>query len=764
MKSKLLAVVLALVGFASALAQTSTVPALLSYQGRVTDSAGNLIGSSTPVNRAVKFQLYTVSSGGTPVWAETQTVTISGGEFSVLIGNGTGIAGLTGPSSPAPTPYKKIPEILNASGNTSAAFYLGVTVDDGNSATTDAEISPRQQLVAGAYALRATVAETVASGAVTTAMIADSTVTTGKLADSGVTSAKIADNSIATADLAASSVTAAKIDANTVGLWSVNGASVYRSSGNVGIGTSSPNSPLHVIATSNSAPDSNGIYVYNGSNSAGNNATITVRTAGASAGSPFYSMDVNGVNGWVMGLDNADGQKFKISNAWNSLSTNPKLTITTFGNVGIGQTAPGFPLSFADGVGDKISLYGQGTSHYGFGIQPALLQIHSDSSGADIAFGYGSSANFTERMRVKGNGNVGIGTNSPGGPLHINETNGTAAGATIGTLTLQHQNQGGASSIVFPSRNNYGSDYAYIQYQDDSSIGGGAETSRLIIATQNDADDNIVLNPSGYVGIKTMNPVYPLDVRSYANTYYYDSGSSRSDSGQYYQEGNPDIFSADGAKSNFSGNINLSIYAEKGVSAQFFLAHSDRRIKNFVSRSDSSEDLRLINLLQITNYTMKDRIGSGAGLRKGLIAQEVAEVMPEAVDRSVNYVPDVYAPAARLDYNPSRRLMTVGLEKEHKLSVGDWVRILADNETLEVEVSETPTAYSFVVQSSGPVHRAFVYGRRVDDFLSVDYDRVFNAGISAIQELSARLEERDARIDALEARLSALEKLLTADK
>jgi hypothetical protein len=763
MKSQLLAVVLALLGSASALAQTSTVPVLLSYQGRVTDSAGNLIGSSTPVNRAVKFQLYTVSSGGTPVWAETQTVTISGGEFSVLIGNGTGISDLTGPSSPAPTPYKKIPEILNASGNTSAAFYLGVTVDDGNSATTDAEISPRQQLVAGAYALRATVAETVASGAVTTAMIADSTVTTGKLADSGVTSAKIADNSVATADLAANSVTAAKIDANTVGLWSVNGGNVYRSGGNVGIGISSPNSPLHVIATANGAPDANGIYVYNSSNSAGNHATVAVRTAGASGGSPFFSMDVAGVNGWAMGLDNADGQKFKISNAWNTLSTNPKLTITPAGNVGIGQTNPGFPLSFADALGDKITLFGQGTSHYGFGIQGALLQIHSESSGADIAFGYGSSANFTERMRVKGNGHVGIGTNSPGGPLHINETNGTAAGATIGTLTLQHQNQGGASSIVFPSRNNYGNDYAYIQYQDDSSIGGGAETSRLIIATQNDGDDNIVLNPSGYVGIKTMNPVYPLDVRSYATTYYYDSGSSRSDSGQYYQEGNPDIYSADGTK-GINGNPNLSIYAEKGVSAQFFLAHSDQRIKNVVSRSDSSEDLRLINLLQVTDYTMKDRVGSGAGLRKGLIAQEVAEVMPEAVDRSVNYVPDVYALAARLDYNPSRRLLTVVLEKEHKLAVGDWVRVLADSETLEVVVSETPSAYSFVVQASGPAQRAFVYGRRVDDFLSVDYDRVFNAGISAIQELSARLEERDARIDALEARLVALEKLLTSAK
>ncbi len=421
MKLKLLAAFVSLLAATAGLAQTSTVPSLLSYQGRVTDSGGNLIGSNTPANRAVKFQLYTASSGGTAVWAETQTVTISGGEFSVLIGNGTGISGITGPSSPAPTPYKKIPDILNASTNPAGvSYYLGVTVDDGNAGTTDAEISPRQQLVAGAYSLRALVAESVASSAVTTGMIADSNITTGKIADSNVTSAKIADSTIATADLANNAVTAAKIDAGSIGLWGVNGSSVYRSSGSVGVGTSSPTAPLHVVAGSNTSPDSNGLFVVNPANSANQNAIVGVRTAGSSAGNPLFSMDVNGVTGWSMGIDNSDSQKFKISNSWSSLASATKLTITGAGNVGIGQTAPGYPLSFADALGDKITLWGQSTSHYGFGMQGGLLQIYTDGSGSDVAFGYGSSANFTERMRVKGNGNVGIGTSSPSEKLTIN--------------------------------------------------------------------------------------------------------------------------------------------------------------------------------------------------------------------------------------------------------------------------------------------------------------------------------------------------------
>ncbi len=89
------------------------------------------------------------------------------------------------------------------------------------------------------------------------------------------------------------------------------------------------------------------------------------------------------------------------------------MTIVNTGNVGIGTTTPGFPLTFKDEVGDKISFWGQSGDHYGIGISTSLLQIHSSSSSNDIAFGYGTSSTFTELMRIKGIGNVGIGTTSP---------------------------------------------------------------------------------------------------------------------------------------------------------------------------------------------------------------------------------------------------------------------------------------------------------------------------------------------------------------
>lgn len=78
-------------------------------------------------------------------------------------------------------------------------------------------------------------------------------------------------------------------------------------------------------------------------------------------------------------------------------------------NVGIGTTLPTGPLSFANTVGNKVVLYGDGaTAHYGLGIQSSLLQLYTDGEFSNIAFGFGRSSVFNERMRLMNFGGDGM--------------------------------------------------------------------------------------------------------------------------------------------------------------------------------------------------------------------------------------------------------------------------------------------------------------------------------------------------------------------
>jgi hypothetical protein len=93
-------------------------------------------------------------------------------------------------------------------------------------------------------------------------------------------------------------------------------------------------------------------------------------------------------------------------------------------NVGIGTTAPRFPMSFPASNGQKISVYDDGNPaglNFGIGMfSHQTMQIHSATSGDDIAFGYGSATNFMELLRIKGNGNVGINNTNPSEKLDVN--------------------------------------------------------------------------------------------------------------------------------------------------------------------------------------------------------------------------------------------------------------------------------------------------------------------------------------------------------
>jgi len=216
-----------------------------------------------------------------------------------------------------------------------------------------------------------------------------------------------------------------------------------KGNGNLGIGLTNPQTKLHVRSGATAMTPNP-------------NASVTIEDDDFT----FLNLLSNQESGVVFGsagVATSGGVIYSPASMPNALqfrtNTNlTRMTISDLGNVGIGSFKSDFPLQFNGVLGDKVSLFGGAGNHYGFGVQSALLQIHSAASTDDIAFGYGTSAAFTERMRIKGTGEVGIGTAAPTAELEVNgftKLGSTAPAVKMIKLTGTSSNsQGGFVQVV----------------------------------------------------------------------------------------------------------------------------------------------------------------------------------------------------------------------------------------------------------------------------------------------------------------------------
>ena len=67
------------------------VPKTISYQGVLTNGTGTPVTSPPAVT--MTFSLFTTPSSGTPLWSESQSVTVTNGLFNVVLGTGTLVGG-----------------------------------------------------------------------------------------------------------------------------------------------------------------------------------------------------------------------------------------------------------------------------------------------------------------------------------------------------------------------------------------------------------------------------------------------------------------------------------------------------------------------------------------------------------------------------------------------------------------------------------------------------------------------------------------------
>ena len=250
---------------------------------------------------------------------------------------------------------------------------------------------------------------------------------------------------------------------------------------NVGIGTTSPSTKLHIEDSS---------HVYSTLQSTGANTEVAHKYRSSTLTSGYY---------WWTGLNNYDKYQIAYGTSFDNAGT--ALCIDTSGNVGIGTTSPDRKLEvdFTGSVtGAKFTRSdAAGSSLVEFANSAGVKNIIGYDAGLD---GYKIGTSSATNLLVKQSGNVGIGTSSPSSLLHI---------------------EGSAPKIQFTDTTTSASSYI------DADSGFGslnimADQGNSVASSQInllvDGNSKMVIKDTGNVGIGTTNPTAKLEVSAGGTT------------------------------------------------------------------------------------------------------------------------------------------------------------------------------------------------------------------------------------------------------
>ncbi len=249
--------------------------------------------------------------------------------------------------------------------------------------------------------------------------------------------------------------------------------------GNVGIGTTSPGSPLTVASN---AP--NGLAVQGNSTN-----SIGLALSNTATGGHVWSIASSGG-----GIAAVGGLAF-----YDNTAAANRMVVDGSGNVGIGVTSPNASLDIwkpYNAGTDSLRFSFNDGSAYWMGIQPYVV----GSGNVGYKFRTNNVATTIDAMAITGNGNVGIGTTAPTATLHVVGQSGVDVPATIQSQThnayISLNNVGGSNSISSSDNSLY--------------VGGGGVAGP--IAFRNGWAINMIQTAAGNVGIGTTSPGSKLTV------------------------------------------------------------------------------------------------------------------------------------------------------------------------------------------------------------------------------------------------------------
>ena len=367
------------------------------------------------------------------------------------------------------------------------------------------------------------------------------------------------------------------------------------SSGNVGIGTTSPSRTLHL-----------------------KEAVPSIRLEDTDVSGVYHEIISEANTGYCIRVDEGNvssGSYFRVD-----IDNSEKMRIDSSGNVGIGTDSPSNTLDVRGTMRYDGRLLTNSTTADGSAAAPSIVVGYDYDNGFfrpssnTIGFTTGGS----ERMRIDSTGNVGIGTTSPSKTLVINENDSECVAiiksSDTGTagLFLGGQTDEIKGGIVFNNSDNSlqlrghnNAERMRIDSSGNVAIGTSAPAARLHLSRATDGSE--------------ASPHFRID--GAASTY---TANHWLDSNAYYMGQNSTFRSL----RIYSGAETSGVHLASGGTS--WGTFSDERLKYDVEPVENA--VESLSNLRTVKYRLKDVDSAEDKKKIGLMAQDLVGVLDEVID------------------------------------------------------------------------------------------------------------------------------------
>ena len=413
-----------------------------------------------------------------------------------------------------------------------------------------------------------------------------------------------------------------------------------------------------------------------------------------------------------------------------------------------------------------------------------LLSIQADSGNTYIK----GETTIDSTLDVNGSASISGKITSNGADFVLWNT--TRGGTTYGGRALVHSNINSNDGTAANS-------YLWINYDEDYEYGTRIGSSNAHVGIGTSPNPSYALDVNGdatIIGTTLIDPGEDFDKdsasKSISNTFtddsinniplivgastqmmdydriarFYDSGVGQSDTKT------EDAYVSIHAQSNITSGGEIHLY-------------SDRRIKNNIRDISDNEALETLRNIKPKIYNYIDVLSRTSSSVFGFIAQEVKQVLPDAVEIKSEYIPNVYQLgivdqensaiihfeesvdlSLNIYNNSGARIKYI--KQDYKSGYSNVIELI-DDKTLQLE---TPlSAEDMYYDASMNVHKIFIYGQLVDDFNTLKKNAIWTITTAAVQEIDRTVEtlkqeneELKSTLTSILERLSNLENISTS--